>query len=117
MARKTTPRSKSKTPGRTATARGAAASTAEPPKKKAGFGKRSIATSAAASAARSKSSEPKAARSSAAKATKPSPAKAAKPARKSLIGKAVGAVTSTVAGVADTAASVFKRDRGATKSR
>src|SRR5262249_45185436 len=101
MARKATPKSK---PKAATAARGKDASIAEAPKKRAAPSKRSTAaakpaTSTRASAARSKQS----------------PAKAAKPARKSVIGKAVEAVTSTVAGVAEGAASLVRRDRGKAK--
>jgi hypothetical protein len=62
-------------------------------KAKSGFGKRSMAAGAARTTA-----------------AKSKPAKShAKPARKSVIGKAVEAVTSTVSNVAEGATSLFKR--------
>jgi hypothetical protein len=66
------------------------------PKTKAGFGKRSMAAGAARTA--SASSKPPRSKS---------PAKAR---GKSMIGKAVGAVASTVSSVADSATALFKRN-------
>jgi hypothetical protein len=96
MAKKATTKSSPKSAAKAASARGKNAAEAPKPKEKSGFGKRSMAASARAASAPAKSARP-------AKA-------AARPSgKKSVIGKAVGAVTSTVANVAEGAASLFKR--------
>jgi hypothetical protein len=94
MARKVPAKSKTTAGAKAAAARSKVAAD-EAPKAKTGFGKRSMAAGAArAASTRAKSSHAKA---------------AARPARKSIIGKAVGAVASTVSGVAESATSLFKR--------
>jgi len=97
MARKAAPKSKTKTGVKT----GAKAALAQHSKDaettaskgKSGFGKRSVAAGAARDASvRSKAAKPQ-----------------ARTTRKSVIGKAVEAVTSTVSNVAESATSLFKR--------
>lgn len=66
---------------------------AEQAPKKTGFGKRSMRAGAARSTSPSKSARPK---------SGPKP-------RKSVIGRAVGAVGSTLSGIAESATSVFRR--------
>jgi hypothetical protein len=94
MAKKAIAKSRPRAGAKAAMAERSKDSTATP-KKKAAFGKRSKAARVAHAAS------PK---SSASKTT-------AKPVRKSIVGKAVGAVSSTVSSVAEQATSLFKRGR------
>jgi hypothetical protein len=97
MVKKATTKSRPRTGAKAAVAaRSKDAAEAQKPKEKSGFGKRSMAASARAAAAPAKSA-------------RPSKASAKPPRKKSVIGKAVGAVTSTVANVAESAASLFRR--------
>jgi hypothetical protein len=92
MARKPAPRSKAKTAGKAALAQRSKDAEAPAAKAKSDFGKRSMASTQRSAAVHAK------------------PAKSpVKTQRKSVIGKAVEAVTSTVSTVAESATSLFRR--------
>jgi hypothetical protein len=104
MAKKATTKSRPRTGAKAAMAARSKDAAAEPKtKEKSGFGKRSMAASTRAAAGQAKSSRP--AKTAATKS----------PRKKSVIGKVVGAVTSTVSNVAESAASLFRR--GSPKAR
>jgi hypothetical protein len=88
MAKKAAPKSKSRTSARAAQAKRVKPAETKPEQNKSGFGKRSAAPAAAH--ARVKRSE-------------------ATPAGRSMIGKAVEAVGSTMSSVAESATSLFRR--------